>query len=169
MNRTALLLLGATGIVAVLAPVAYRPAPRLVWNVSASAPLGGYAVQPGSAPAIGDYAVIRPPEPFAEWMVDRDYVGRDVPLIKRIVAVHPSSVCRFADRVIVDGVATAVARDHDRFGRSLPVWSGCRTLARGEVFALNAPADSFDGRYFGVTPADSIIGRATPLRRAEAH
>jgi type IV secretory pathway protease TraF len=55
------------------------------------------------------------------------------------------------------------ARERDSRGRSLPNWQRCRVLSEGEVFLMNldAPA-SLDGRYFGVLPASSIIGRAAP-------
>ena len=54
--------------------------------------------------------------------------------------------------------------DRDRAGRDLPVWQGCRRIATGEVFLMNWQVnDSLDGRYFGLTSTDQIIGRAIPL------
>ncbi|HGI8196029.1 TPA: S26 family signal peptidase, partial [Citrobacter freundii] len=51
-----------------------------------------------------------------------------------------------------------------RRGRSLPIWQGCRMVADGELFLMNWQVrDSLDGRYFGPLPANSVIGRATPL------
>jgi type IV secretory pathway protease TraF len=56
------------------------------------------------------------------------------------------------------------ALDHDRSGRALPVWRGCRAVAGDEVFLMNWQSeDSFDGRYFGPLPASTIVGRADPL------
>ena len=61
-------------------------------------------------------------------------------------------------------MAIGNARERDSRGRPLPVWQGCRTLRRGDVFLMNwQSGDSFDGRYFGVLPRTAIIGRATPL------
>jgi type IV secretory pathway protease TraF len=40
----------------------------------------------------------------------------------------------------------------------------CRTLRTGQVLLLNpAVPDSFDGRYFGILPASTLLGRASPL------
>jgi len=59
------------------------------------------------------------------------------------------------------------ARDHDRRGRPLPDWQGCRAIENDTVFLMNRdePA-SLDGRYFGAVPVSSIVGRATPFLTA---
>jgi type IV secretory pathway protease TraF len=36
-------------------------------------------------------------------------------------------------------------------------------LRNGRVFLLNDTPDSFDGRYFGPTDQDALIGKATPF------
>ena len=163
MTRSLLLGSAAIAVTAVLAPLAFRPEPRLVWNPSASAPPGAYRVRPGAATAIGDYVVIRPPEPLARFATERGYIGRNATLLKHVAALPPSRVCREGGRVTVDGRTVATARERDRLGRPLPVWSGCRSLGAGELFALNAVPDSFDGRYFGVLPPDTVVGRAEPV------
>ena len=74
------------------------------------------------------------------------------------------TVCRTGRTITVDGIAMGEALDHDRRGRALPVWQGCRVIAAGEVFLMNWQSeDSFDGRYFGPLPASTIVGRADPL------
>lgn len=169
MKRAPVLLTGAAAVTAVLAPTVLRPEPRIVWNLTASAPLGAYRVQPGARPAVGDYAVVRPPDPLAKWLMRRGYIAEGVPLLKRVAALPPSRVCRINGSVTINGAPAAFARERDRFGRPLPAWSGCRQLAPDEVFLLNTAApDSLDGRYFGPLPAASIVGRATPLRQPEA-
>ncbi len=61
-------------------------------------------------------------------------------------------------------VTVGEARERDSRGRPLPSWQGCRVIAVGEAFLMNArSADSLDGRYFGPLPAASIVGRAAPL------
>ena len=55
-------------------------------------------------------------------------------------------------------------RDRDRLGRQPPIWQGCRRIQTGEVFLMNWQVrDSLDGRYFGLTSTDRIIGHAVPL------
>jgi type IV secretory pathway protease TraF len=66
--------------------------------------------------------------------------------------------------VTIDGRDVAAALRHDRFGRPLPSWSGCRRLGTEELFLI-APnsAASFDSRYFGPVTRAQVIGRALPV------
>ncbi|AMK21947.1 S26 family signal peptidase [Sphingobium sp. TKS] len=140
------------------------PLPRVLWNASASAPLGLYRIKPDRNPSLGSLVAVTPPEPLARWMAGRGYLGTDVPLLKHVAAKPGQRVCRIGVTVSVDGRAVVVALIRDRIGRPLPVWHGCRTLAAGELLLLNADRpDSLDGRYFGPLPAASVLGRAIPI------
>ena len=139
-------------------------APRLVWNASASVPIGFYTVTPTQRIEVPDLVAVIPPEPIASFMVKRGYVARDVPLLKHVLGLPGQRVCRAGRAISVNGVPLGEARDHDSLGRDLPVWLGCRVIAEGEVFLMNLDvSDSLDGRYFGPLPASTVIGRATPL------
>jgi len=156
----------ATGAALALigASAAIRSDPIVVWNASASVPIGFYAITPVEHPTVGDLVAVRPPEPLADWMFESSYLGRDTPLLKRVAALPGSQVCRTGTTILIDGEAVAEARELDRLDRPLPVWRGCRTLRSGEVFFLNAEhPSSLDGRYFGPLGADTIMGRATPI------
>ena len=96
-------------------------APRLVWNASASVPIGFYTVAPDDRIAVPDLVAVIPPEPFASFMVERGYVARDVPLLKHVLGLPGQRLCRDGRAIIVDGVPLGEARDHDSFGRDLPV------------------------------------------------
>lgn len=152
----------STGIIALSAW--WRPIPLLVWNVSASVPVGLYAVRLPGRLTVDDLVVVRPPEPLAGMLADRRYLPGGVPFIKHIGALPGQTVCRQGDAISVDGTVRAYARHQDHAGRSLPIWIGCRNIGQGEVFLLNArePA-SLDSRYFGPLPSTAIIGRAVPL------
>lgn len=144
------------------ASAAIRSDPLVVWNASASVPIGFYAITPAQRPKVGDLVAVRPPEPLADWLFESGYLGRDTPLLKRIAALPGSEVCRYGTTILVDNATVAEARERDRIDRPLPVWQGCRTLRGGEVFFLNADhPSSLDGRYFGPLRAETIIGRAT--------
>jgi len=137
---------------------------RLLYNASASVPLGFYTVRDAGELAAGDLVIVHPPRRAQRMLIERRYLGVGVPLVKQIGAVPGSTVCRDADRITIDGTPAAVARDNDSLGRILPRWDGCRRLGSGEVFLLNARVPgSFDGRYFGPSPARDIIGKAMPL------
>jgi conjugative transfer signal peptidase TraF len=141
-----------------------KAAPRFVWNASESVPTGLYRVQPARHLMVTTLVVAYPPEPLAIFLADRGYLPRGVPLIKRILALPDQTVCRAGLTIAVNGIEMGAARGRDRRDRALPVWQGCRTMARDEVFLMNwdEPA-SLDSRYFGPLPLSSIVGRAVPL------
>ncbi|OJY69953.1 MAG: conjugal transfer protein [Sphingobium sp. 66-54] len=151
-------------VMAVVAIAVVDPLPRVIWNASASAPIGLYRIHPDRDPAIGALVAIMPPERWSHWMAGRGYLPEGVPLLKHVGAKAGQRVCRIGGMVSVDARRVAIARARDGQGRPLPVWQGCRTLRAGEIFLLNPSVpDSLDGRYFGPLPASAVIGRATPL------
>lgn len=141
-----------------------RPAPQLVWNASASAPIGLYRVLSANQIRRGDMVLVRTPDSVRALAAERGYLPASVPLVKRIVGMGRDLVCAAGDDIFVGGRPVATRLERDRLGRPLPGWSGCRRLGDGEVFLLmEGVADSFDGRYFGPVPLSSIIGRLVPL------
>jgi conjugative transfer signal peptidase TraF len=152
--------IAATVVAAVATTVAKPPMPRLVWNVSASAPMGLYSVTPGSAFARGDMVIARTPWPVRRLAAVRRYVPQNVPLVKRVAAVPGQEVCALDAFVYVDGHPIAVRRPADGRGRAMPWWRGCVRLAGGAMLLLMERSDSFDGRYFGPTSAADVLGRA---------
>ncbi len=140
------------------------PAPWLIWNASASAPIGLYRIHPDHDPPVGTLVAALPPASLARWLAGRGYLPAGVPLLKHVAAKAGQHICRIGNVVSVDARPVAVAQARDSRGRRLPDWYGCRTLQTGEVLLLNAAVrDSLDSRYFGPFPASAIIGRATPL------
>ncbi|WP_027168842.1 S26 family signal peptidase [Mesorhizobium sp. WSM3224] len=157
----AAMLAGATLTVA---PALSRHTPWLIWNVSASVPIGLYRIAPGRKIDVGDIAVVMPPEPLSGFLAERTYLPRGVPLLKHVLAIGGQTVCRRGATIIAHRKIYGTALDHDSKGRPLPVWWGCRVLADGEAFLMNwDAADSFDSRYFGPLPISSIVGRAVPI------
>lgn len=137
---------------------------KLIWNASASAPIGFYTVQPADAIEVPELVAVMPPGPLAHFMVARGYVGRGVPHLKRVLGLPGQRVCRTGRTITVDGVEMGEAQARDRMGRELPAWEGCRVIAEGQLFLMNWEVlDSLDGRYFGPLPAAAVIGRAIPL------
>ena len=142
---------------------------KLIWNASASTPIGFYHLAATHDLKLGDLVAAMPEEPLADFIVARGYIGRGVPLLKHVTALPGQRICRSGASVTVDDAHVGDALDRDTRGRMLPVWQGCRRIADGEVFLMNtAVADSLDGRYFGPLPAREIIGKATPLYTDEA-
>ena len=137
---------------------------KVIWNASASVPIGLYAVRPAGVLYVGELVVVTPPEPLASFLADRDYLPKGVPLLKHILALPRQTVCRLGASLTIDGEPVGRALARDGRGRPLPAWHGCRPVRNGEVFLMNCPpANSIDGRYFGPLPAAAITGRAEPL------
>ncbi len=189
--RQIVLRLSAVSVAVVALTAAVKIPTTMVWNASASVPIGLYAVRPAGLIHVGELVVVTPPEPLASFLSDRGYLPEGVPLLKHILALPRQTVCRIGGSISIDGVVVghALARDRraqrgafcasvpwvghalarDRRGRPLPAWQGCRAIPDGEVFLMNRwPADSLDGRYFGLLPATAITGRADPLWTSNA-
>jgi conjugative transfer signal peptidase TraF len=151
-------------VLGVGASLAFHPAPRWVWNETASVPIGLYRIQPTVPVRIGDIVALRLPEREATLLATRGYLPFGVLLLKPVAALAGQNVCRIGVHVTIDGKAAGDAKTVDHRGRPLPVWQGCRTLGSGQVFVMNAAVPtSLDGRYFGVLPMDTVIGRAVPV------
>ncbi|OAN62647.1 S26 family signal peptidase [Sphingomonas sp. TDK1] len=146
--------------------IAIPPTPRLVWNASASAPIGLYAVDPGASIQAGDMVVARLPERWRVLSARRRYLPANVPLVKQVAAVAGDQVCAVDAHVRFNGRPIAERRSADAAGRPLPWWRGCIQLRQGQFFLLmrDSPA-SFDGRYFGPTEGAQVVGKATLLWR----
>lgn len=155
---TALAVIGIAAISAADWPV------KLIWNATASAPIGFYTVEPADALDVPELVAVMPPEPLAAFMAERGYIARGVPLLKRVVGLPGQQVCRLRSAITVDGIEMGEALERDSLGRDLPVWRGCRVIGDDQLFLMNWEVrDSLDGRYFGPVPAASVIGRAIPL------
>jgi conjugative transfer signal peptidase TraF len=161
--RRALGAIGASAILLTMVPLFVDLPLRLLWNASASVPVGLYAVAAGT-PARGELAVVRPERGVAAYMAGRHYVPVGVPLLKPVAATAGATVCRDGAVVLIEGRPAATALRADRRGRPLPVWTGCRTLGADELFLLaTASLSSFDSRYFGPVDAGAVVGRAVPV------
>jgi len=85
--------LGLIGLAALV-----RPAPWLVWNASASAPIGLYRVLPGNA-VRGDLVLVRTPNSVRQLAAERGYLPQNVPLVKRVAALDGDVICAAGDAI----------------------------------------------------------------------
>jgi conjugative transfer signal peptidase TraF len=151
-------------VLGIVASALFHPQPRLIWNASASVPIGLYRVHSAFPLHVDELVVVDPPKPLADFLDARRYLPRGVPMLKYVVAVPGQTVCRLDRTISIDGTHVGDALGDDRRGRPLPVWRGCRRVAIGEVFLMNRQSkDSFDGRYFGPLPSTVIVGQADPV------
>lgn len=152
------------GITLVGATIAFPPLPRLVWNASASAPIGLYAVTPGVPVNVGDMVIARVPDPWRMLAARRRYIPANVPLVKRVVASPGDEICALGQEIFINGRWSVERQVRDGAGRQMPWWDGCVRLRGHQYFLLmTATAASFDGRYFGMTDEKLLIGKARLL------
>jgi conjugative transfer signal peptidase TraF len=144
-----------------------QPFPALLWNASPSVPLGLYWVA-RRAPALGDLAIIRLPEPYRSLADSRDYIPAHIFLMKSVVAGVGDVVCRFGPIVILRPRPIAYAKPNDSSGRPLPRWRGCRRLRPNDIFVLSPDPDAFDSRYFGPVRRTNVVGTALAVFPAAA-
>jgi conjugative transfer signal peptidase TraF len=163
VKRRFLAAAGLAGTLATLSAVAPLP-PLLLWNASDSVPMGLWRVVPRSALDIDDVAVARLAPAARRLAVARGYLPSGVPVIKPVAAVEGDIVCADRTEVAINGRRVVDRLRYDSHGRPMPWWAGCVRIGEGEVFLLaGTRAGSFDGRYFGISRRDDLIGRATPL------
>jgi len=136
---------------------------KLIYNASASAPIGFYWIDEQPVER-GDYVLVNVPEQVRKLVIEREYLPPDVPLLKRVVGLDGDRICRRSDEISVNGTVVATAKSRDGQGREMPDWHGCHFLTEHTVFLLQDHPQSFDGRYFGPVDRRLIIGRATRLR-----
>jgi conjugative transfer signal peptidase TraF len=125
-------------------------------------PVGLYWVV-SAAPGNGELAIIRLPDKLRTLAAIRGYLAAAALLIKPVTATMGDLVCRHGATVTINGRAAAHASTADGLGRPLPHWTGCITLAAGQVFLLSTAPDSFDSRYFGPVDSAHVLGAAHPI------
>lgn len=171
MSRRVLLAGMGIGLAALCAP-AFMPMSAhgrvfVVYNPTDSVPRGWYRVgrlDNAASLHVGSIVLARLPADVASFAGQRGYLPNGVPILKRVGAVAPQSVCVREQAARIDGAVVAIARTHDGAHRSLQAWPQCRPLAAGELFLLSDtnPA-SFDSRYFGPIAVSAVLGIARPL------
>lgn len=171
MSRRALFAGMGIGLAALCAP-AFMPMSAhesvfVVYNPTDSVPRGWYRVggiDNAASVRVGSIVLARLPADVAAFAGQRGYLPSGVPILKRVGAVAPQSVCVRGQAVRVNGAVVATTRTHDGARRPLQAWPQCRPLAEGELFLLSDtnPA-SFDSRYFGPISASDVLGIARPL------
>lgn len=162
-RRSTILGMGAAGLALGLTPAAVSWPPAMIWNATASAPMGLYLLQIIDRPEVGDLVAVKPPAALAAWLDRRGAAPLGVLLVKRVAAVAPSTACWTSSELWLDGTPVARLRRRDRRGRPLPVPVGCQTLTPDQVLLLNDAPESLDGRYFGFLPRAAVVGRARPI------
>ena len=154
-------------VTALCVPLAMSLPIQVIYNPSDSVPRGWYrvgAIADTNSLHVGSIVLARLPDAAASVAAQRGYLPAGVPILKRIGAIAPQSVCVRSRVFRIDGEAAATAREHDGQGRAMQAWTQCRRLQANELFLLsNTNPSSFDSRYFGPILASAVLGVAWPL------
>lgn len=171
MSRRVLFAGMGIGLAALCAP-AFMPMSLhervfLVYNPTDSVPRGWYqvgSIDSAAALHVGSIVLARLPVDVEAFAGQRRYLPSGVPILKRIGAIAPQSVCVREQVVLIDGAVSATVRTIDGARRPLHAWQHCRPLGGGELFLLSdTNPGSFDSRYFGPIAASAVLGIARPL------
>jgi conjugative transfer signal peptidase TraF len=137
--------------------------PALLYNPSPSEPTGLYRLS-NVPPAPGHIIAFKVPAPGRRYA--DAHLGRVVQsaILKEIVAGEGATVCEGDGAVSIDGTTRGRVAASDRHGVTLPHWSGCHRLQKGQYFVLsNRIPNSFDSRYYGPVSQAELIGVYRPL------
>ena len=142
-------------------------------NTSPSLPIGLYRTTSDPNASLVEFC---PVEPFASLAFARGYRERGgcpdgaTPLLKPVVAMAGDVVELSGTGISVDGnvLPNSAPLPADTRGRPLTPWRfGRYTVGQGEVWVASSyNRRSFDSRYFGPVPVNSIRERLRPLLTA---
>lgn len=136
---------------------------KIVHNTTESLPLGFYWVS-DRAPKIGDLVVLETPPYVKQLVHDRHYLPEGDRLLKQVVAGPDTLWCVQEDNQFnVDGALWGEAFRADSNGLPLPQIRGCFFVPTGHVLVATHHPRSFDSRYFGAVPSESLVGVAEAI------
>ena len=165
MLRNVLIGIGVTLlIVSTGTEISFPPKPKLLYNPSASAPIGWYKLEDQSPPKIGDQVAAYAPD-WARVLADeRHYLPYEHPMIKTIWASSGTQICTQNNWVSVPNYPVITSLPQDNLGRDMPKLSGCFTLQADEYFLVSPDVqDGYDSRYFGAVRGQDILGKVKYL------
>ena len=139
--------------------------PSFYVNRTPSLPLGIYRfVAFDGNISRGDLVFLEVTEEARPYVYGRGWLPEGVLLLKQVGAV-PGDHYNISDSDIrVNGDYVGPVFEEDRSGKPLPVLRGSYKVGDGYFLpvATNIP-NSFDGRYFGTVPVNSVRGKAVAV------
>jgi conjugative transfer signal peptidase TraF len=165
MLKNTLIAVGVTMlIVATTTEISFPPRPKLLYNPSASAPIGWYKLGDKSPPKVGDQVAAYAPDWARKLADERRYLPYEYPMIKTIWASAGTTICTHNNRSSVPNYPVITSLSQDSLGRDMPKLSGCFTLKTDEYFLVSPDVQAgFDSRYFGAVRRENILGRVEYL------
>lgn len=149
-----LLLLQTTGKFSFLPKV-------LVWNGSASAPVGFYMKAQDQTISLHDFVLVKTGTKLDS--ISSLYPTKPTYLLKHVELI-PGERYRVDGNKIFTERQTFLRQKTSINGIKLPrLEDGVYVVPQGHYFVANFPEKSFDSRYFGPVPEEDIIQKVTPI------
>lgn len=146
-------------ILANIGEISTPPLPKLLYNPTESAPVGWYKIQANRPINVGDKIAVYPPDWARKLGDERRYLPQHYPLIKSVWAVEGTEICYENGIVRVPNYPDIAVLVQDSLGRDMPVYEGCYTLLKNEIFLASNDLDaSWDSRYFGAVGKNNVLG-----------
>jgi conjugative transfer signal peptidase TraF len=159
-GRTAL---GLLLVCALTTALACLTASQIIWNRTASLPLGFYLRTPAVRVGEGMLVALPIPPSVRSLVHDRRYLRDGSLLVKPVAAVAGDHVCARRGILFINGEPFGSILPRDSENRELPVYQGCGVLPDGQVFLASHHPRSFDSRSFGPVDVHALQGTVTPL------
>jgi conjugative transfer signal peptidase TraF len=135
----------------------------LIWNATASLPLGLYWRVRQPTTRHGDLVAFAVPQAVRGLVGERGYLPQGSLLVKPIAAAPGDRVCTRGGNLVVNGEAFGKVLTADREGRALPTDDTCGVLPAGQVYVASRTPGSFDSRTFGPVDVREVQARVVPL------
>ena len=134
-------------------------------NITDSLPLGLYLRTPATELQKGDYIVYEPTEDVRQIVAEYGWGDGKHLFLKRIGAVAGEhySIHEETQEFTIGGECHGLAFAFDTQGHPLPRLRGEFIVPEGYVLPVASNPRSFDGRYTGAIPIDSITAKVVPL------
>lgn len=134
-------------------------------NITDSLPLGLYLRIPGREFQCGDYIVYEPSGEVRRMVADYGWGDGNHVFLKQIGAVAGEhyAIHEETHEFTVEGMCRGRVFDTDAQGHPLPRLRGEFIVPQGHILPVATNPRSFDGRYTGTIPVDSIQTKVIPL------
>ena len=162
MKKAAIIILA----LCVVAKFVAEETPKVFYlNVTSSLPTGLYMKIPGKECRRGDYIVYEPSEETKELIIKNGWGDGKRDFLKRVGATAGEKYSVDAEtlKFEIEGKYIGQVYETDTNGNALPKLRGEFEVPKGYVLPIATSARSFDGRYSGTIPQNSIKTRVVPI------
>ena len=149
-----------------IAKIGFEEIPEILYlNVSQSLPVGLYLKIPGEKCRRGDYIIYEPSEEVRAIIINNGWGDGKHTFLKKVGAIAGDTYSIDEETLIFEAAGKYIGQvyETDTIGNELPRLRGKFKVREGNVLPVAMNARSFDGRYSGEIPLESIKTRVVPI------